>query len=67
MRSFWPIFKRELFVFFATPLAWVLLVAFLLVQGMHFFLLVDHFARQPEVAGDQTMRRERDDSVACQI
>jgi ABC-2 type transport system permease protein len=54
MRAFWPIFKRELFVFFVTPLAWVLLVAFLVVQGMHFFLLVDHFARQPEVAGDQT-------------
>jgi ABC-2 type transport system permease protein len=54
MRSFWPIFKRELFVFFVTPLAWVLVVAFLLVQGMHFFLLVDHFSSQSEVAGDQT-------------
>jgi ABC-2 type transport system permease protein len=54
MRSFWPIFKRELFVFFVTPLAWVLVVAFLLVQGMHFFLLVDHFSNQSEVAGDQT-------------
>ncbi len=54
MRSFWPIYRRELFVFFVTPLAWVLIVAFLLVQGMHFFLLVDHFARQAEVAGDQT-------------
>ena len=33
MRSFWPIYKRELFAFFITPLAWVLIVAFLVVQG----------------------------------
>jgi ABC-2 type transport system permease protein len=54
MRAFWPIFKRELFAFFVTPLAWVLIVVFLVVQGMHFFLLVDHFARLPDVAGDET-------------
>ena len=55
MRSFWPIYKRELFAFFVTPLAWVLIVVFLLVQGMHFFLLVDHFSRSgPELGGDET-------------
>lgn len=54
MRSFWPIFKRELFAFFVTPLAWVLIVVFLVVQGMHFFLLVDHFSRTADVAGDET-------------
>jgi ABC-2 type transport system permease protein len=54
MRAFWPIYKRELFAFFVTPLAWVLIVAFLIVQGMHFFLLVDHFARQTDVTGDET-------------
>jgi ABC-2 type transport system permease protein len=54
MKAFWPIYKRELFAFFVTPLAWVLIVVFLVVQGMHFFLLVDHFARQPEVASDET-------------
>lgn len=54
MRSFWPIFKRELFVFFVTPLAWVLIVSFLLVQGMHFFLLVDHFAHELDVSSDET-------------
>jgi len=54
MRSFWPIFKRELFAFFVTPLAWVLIFVFLVVQGMHFYLLVDHFASQAEIAGDQT-------------
>jgi len=54
MKSFWPIYKRELFAFFVTPLAWVLIVVFLLVQGMHFFLLVDHFARQTDATGDET-------------
>lgn len=54
MRSFWPIYKRELFAFFVTPLAWVLITVFLLVQGMHFFLLVDHFASLGAAANDQT-------------
>lgn len=54
MRSFWPIYKRELFAFFVTPLAWVLITVFLLVQGMHFFLLVDHFANLGPAANDQT-------------
>ena len=53
MKAFWPIYKRELFVFFATPLAWVLIVVFLVVQGMHFFLLVDHFSRAEGAAGDE--------------
>ncbi len=52
MRGFWPLFKRELFAFFVTPLAWVLICVFLLIQGMHFFLLVDNFARQAEVTSD---------------
>ena len=54
MRGFWPIYKRELFGFFVTPLAWVLIVVFLVVQGMHFFLLVDHFALELDVASDET-------------
>jgi ABC-2 type transport system permease protein len=54
MKSFWPIYKRELFAFFVTPLAWVLITVFLFVQGMHFYLIVDHFASQADVMGDQT-------------
>ena len=55
MRSFWPIYKRELFAFFVTPLAWVLIVVFLVVQGLHFFLLVDHFSRSADAGmGDET-------------
>ena len=54
MKGFWPIYKRELFAVFVTPLAWVLIVSFLVVQGMHFFLLVDHFAHQADLTGDET-------------
>jgi ABC-2 type transport system permease protein len=54
VRAFWPIYKRELFALFVTPLAWVLIVVFLIVQGMHFFLLVDHLSRQFDVASDET-------------
>jgi ABC-2 type transport system permease protein len=44
VRGFWPIYKRELFSLFVTPLAWVLIATFLGVQGVHFFLIVAHFA-----------------------
>lgn len=55
MSGFWPIYKRELFAFFVTPLAWVLITVFLFVQGMHFFLLVDHFSDASAAMGsDQT-------------
>jgi ABC-2 type transport system permease protein len=54
MKSFWPIYKRELFAFFVTPLAWVLISVFLVVQGMHFYLLVEHFSNVGEIASDQT-------------
>ena len=52
MRGFWPIFKRELFALFVTPLAWVLITAFLLVQGFHFFLIVSHYAGQADLSSD---------------
>jgi ABC-2 type transport system permease protein len=54
MRGFLPIYKREVFTFFVTPLAWVLITGFLFIQGMHFYLLVDHFSNQAEVVSDQT-------------
>ncbi len=44
MRGFYPIFKRELFSLFVTPLAWVLMTTFLVVQGIHVFLLVSQYA-----------------------
>lgn len=44
MRAFWPIWKRELFAFFVTPLAWVLITVFLILQGMNFYWIIDTFA-----------------------
>ena len=49
MRGFWPIYKRELFALFVTPLAWVLITAFLVVQGIHFAILVTQFAGQVDL------------------
>ncbi len=54
MTGFFPILKRELFAFFVTPLAWVLVTVFLFVQGLHFFLIVDHFSSQPQAAAVQS-------------
>jgi ABC-2 type transport system permease protein len=54
VKGFFAVYKREMFAFFVTPLAWVLITVFLFVQGMHFFLLVDHFASQPGTLSDQT-------------
>ncbi len=54
MRAFWPIFKRELFAFWVTPLAWVLTCVFLVVQGLHFSVLVKNFAEMGTVESDQT-------------
>jgi ABC-2 type transport system permease protein len=53
MKGFWPIFKRELFAYFVTPLAYVLILAFVLWQGLHFYLLVRSFAGQAEASIDQ--------------
>jgi ABC-2 type transport system permease protein len=47
VRGFWPIFKRELFALFVTPLAWVAITSFLLLQGLHFFLIIVNFATAP--------------------
>ncbi|KYF91453.1 hypothetical protein BE17_30185 [Sorangium cellulosum] len=52
MRGFWPIFKRELFSLFVTPLAWVLITTFLVVQGVHFFLIATQFAGEVELSAD---------------
>jgi len=49
VKGFYPIFKRELFGLFVTPLAWILLTMFLLVQGLHFALLVTQYAGQPDL------------------
>jgi ABC-2 type transport system permease protein len=52
VRGFWPIYRRELFSLFVTPLAWVLITAFLALQGVHFFIILSHYANQTEVGAD---------------
>lgn len=53
MRGFLPVFKRELFAYFVTPLAYVLILAFVFWQGLHFYLLVRSFAQTAEASIDQ--------------
>ena len=50
MRGFFPIWKRELFSLFVTPLAWVLITTFLIVQGIHFALLTAQFAGEVDLS-----------------
>jgi ABC-2 type transport system permease protein len=54
MSAFRALLARELFAFFVTPLAWVLLVVFLVVQGLHFSLLVQHFSSAADAGADQS-------------
>jgi ABC-2 type transport system permease protein len=48
--GFWAVFRRELWSLWVTPLAWVLLFAFLGLQGTSFFLLVDHFSKTADMS-----------------
>lgn len=52
MSGFVAIFKREVLSLFVTPLAWILISAFLFVQGLHFSLLVLHYANQEQAITD---------------
>lgn len=53
MSGFWPVFKRDLLSAFVTPIAWVMITVFVLLQGLNFYLLVVHFANQVDVAVDR--------------
>jgi ABC-2 type transport system permease protein len=52
--TLWAIYKRELYSYFITPLAPSLFVVFLLVQGLHFAGIMDHFSRASDVPSTQT-------------
>lgn len=54
MKGMWPVYKRELLGMFVTPLAWILIVVFLVVQGLHFSILINHFTQAGEVMSDQS-------------
>ncbi len=53
MRAVWAIFKRELAAAFYTPMAYVILVVFLLWNGGTFVLLLQQFAANPEITGSR--------------
>lgn len=52
MRGFLAIYRRELLSLWVTPLAWVLLTVFLLLQGGTFYSIVTHFVSMPDVSVD---------------
>lgn len=43
MSAFWAIYRREMLAAWVTPLAWVLAFAFLLLQGVSFYIVIDHY------------------------
>lgn len=49
MKRVWALYKRELLSLWVTPLAWVLLTAFLLLQGGIFYSIVSHFSTMTDV------------------
>jgi len=52
VRGFWPTFKRELLSLVVTPIAWVVAGAFLLIEGLYFFVvLLSYAAEQSVVVG----------------
>lgn len=44
MNGFVAIYRREMLSLWVSPLAWVLLFVFLIIQGVSFYLMVQHFA-----------------------
>lgn len=48
-----PLYCREMLSLWVTPLAWLLLFAFLLLQGLSFYLVVDHFSHFADLSIDQ--------------
>lgn len=53
MRGFFTIWKRELMSLFVTPVAWILIIVFLVIQGFHFYGMVVHFSQNAELSVDQ--------------
>ncbi|MEZ4221643.1 MAG: ABC transporter permease [Polyangiaceae bacterium] len=46
------VYRREMLSMWVTPLAWVLLVVFLLIQGMSFYTIVVHISNLPTASMD---------------
>lgn len=53
MTGLLAIYRREMFSLWVTPLAWIVAFAFLMLQGISFFLVVDHFTHFASASIDQ--------------
>lgn len=53
MSGFWAILRREMLSLWVTPLAWVLLGVFLLLQGGIFYSIIAHFASFTDLSVDE--------------
>ena len=52
MSGLWSVYRREMLSLWVTPLAWVLLVVFLLLQGLSFYWIVRHLSTMAELSVD---------------
>lgn len=52
MSGLLPVFRREMLSLWVTPLAWVLLAVFLLIQGLSFYSIVVHISAMAQVSID---------------
>jgi ABC-2 type transport system permease protein len=50
--GFFAVYRREMLSLWVTPLAWVLLCAFLLIQGMSFYSIVVHVSSMAQLSVD---------------
>jgi ABC-2 type transport system permease protein len=48
----WAVYRREMLALWVTPLAWVLLVVFLILQGAIFYSIVAHFVGLSQLSFD---------------
>lgn len=56
MRAIWTVAQREMFSFFVSPIAYVVLTVWLLYFGSVFFLLAMFFAQQPPGGGTDLLQ-----------
>lgn len=52
MSGLLPVFRREMLSLWVTPLAWVLLTVFLLIQGLSFYSIVVHVSSMAQASID---------------
>jgi ABC-2 type transport system permease protein len=53
LSGFWAVYRREMLSLWVTPLAWLACFAFLLLQGISFYIVIDHFAHFSSLSIDQ--------------